>query len=89
MTLPSKVGFFGLRREFNKAVSAILGLVTSFARLVMVVSELTTRLEALERRAEMQDLLDGVSARYDEIIIDSEAEVVEETDGDPEERTED
>jgi hypothetical protein len=86
MNLPRKVFFFGLRRQFNKAVDAFNGLATSMAKLVITVIELEVRLAALEKRANMEDLLDGLQARYDAIIIENEEE---ETDEDTEERTED
>ena len=88
MNLPRKVIFFGLRRQFNKAVDAFNGLATSMAKLVITIIELETRLEALEKRADMEDLLDGLQARYDAIIIEEEEEE-EVTDEDTEERTED
>jgi len=92
MNLPRKVIFFGLRRQFNKAVDAFNGLATSMAKLVITIIELETRLDDLEKRADMEDLLDGLldglQARYDAIIIEEEEEE-EVTDEDTEERTED
>lgn len=82
--LPRKVRFFGLRREFNFVVDAIRGLTTSVAKLIMSVLELEQRLRVLEDRAEMHDTLDGLQARYDAFVLETE-EVNEDT----EERTED
>lgn len=86
MTLPRKVGFFGLRREFNYAVAALEGLMVSVAKLLKNVLEVDQRLQVLEERAAMHDTLDGFQARYDAFVLEKEEE---ETDDDTKERTED
>jgi uncharacterized protein (DUF3084 family) len=92
MNLPNKIRFFGLRKQFNIAVAAIQGLAISYAKLVIAILDIENRLEALEKRADMNDLLDGLSARHDAFILDTEIVVYEEeeeADEDTEERTED